>query len=223
MNHTNALLPNWTGQKIVVIGGGGHGSVLMDTLKSIGVSVEGFVDQEPKSSICDIPYLGDEGKLSSRSPNDTLLVNGVGSVKDMGLRRSVFERWNQKDFRFLTMIHPSAVVSSTASLEEGVQVMMRAAIQTRSRISKNSIVNTGAVIDHDCVIGPHSHIAPGATLSGGVLVGVECHIGTGATIVQGRRICAKVCIGAGAVVVRDISDTGVYRGVPATLIPSGSS
>ena len=46
-------------------------------------------------------------------------------------------------------------------------------IQTNTTIADNSIINTGALIDHDCQIGSHIHIAPGTKISGSVNIQKE--------------------------------------------------
>ena len=93
--------------------------------------------------------------------------------------------------------------------------MAGAVIQPGTRLGVNTIVNTRASIDHDCIIGDHVHIAPGAVLSGEVRVGNCSHIGCGATIVQGVKLGEATVIGAGAVVLKDVPDGTTVVGVPA--------
>jgi acetyltransferase-like isoleucine patch superfamily enzyme len=77
------------------------------------------------------------------------------------------------------------------------------------------IINTGARIDHDCLIGAASHIAPGATLSGGVTVGSKVWLGTGCSVRQGISIGDDAVVGVGAAVVSDLAPRTTYVGVPA--------
>ena len=44
------------------------------------------------------------------------------------------------------------------------------------------IVNTGASVDHECVIGDAVHLAPGARLAGRVTVGEAAWVGIGAVV-----------------------------------------
>ncbi|MBM3189628.1 MAG: hypothetical protein FJZ90_13000 [Chloroflexi bacterium] len=82
----------------------------------------------------------------------------------------------------------------------------------------NVIVNTGAVVGHDCVIGDHAHIGPGAILCGEVVIGAESFVAASATIVPTRRVGARTVIAAGAVVVKDIPDDALAMGVPARCV-----
>jgi UDP-perosamine 4-acetyltransferase len=93
--------------------------------------------------------------------------------------------------------------------------MAGAVIQSGSRIGINSIINTRASVDHDCVIGNHVHISPGVTLSGGVEIGTCSHIGTGSTVIQGIVIGNSCLAAAGAVVTKDVIAGVKVRGVPA--------
>ena len=84
-------------------------------------------------------------------------------------------------------------------------------------MEENALINTAATIDHDCTIGPHSHIAPGAVLCGSVKIGDGCHIGTGAIIIQGVHIGDGVLIGAGSLVTSNIPSGAKAYGSPAII------
>jgi acetyltransferase-like isoleucine patch superfamily enzyme len=79
------------------------------------------------------------------------------------------------------------------------------------------IVNTGATIDHDCVLGDGVHVCPGAHLAGEVRVGDETWIGIGASVVQSVCIGSRAVVGAGAVVIGDVPDDVTVVGVPAVI------
>jgi UDP-perosamine 4-acetyltransferase len=159
--------------------------------------------------------LGGDDVVSEFPPSEIQLVNGLGSVGLPVKRQQIFERFKGMGYRFATVIHPSAVLSSDVELGEGAQVIAGVVIQPGSRIGINSIINTSASVDHDCIIADHVHIAPGVTLSGGVKVGECSHIGTGATLIQGISIGSACLVAAGAVVTKDIADGAMVRGVPA--------
>lgn len=89
-----------------------------------------------------------------------------------------------------TLIHPKASVSPSASIGEGTVIMAGAIVQAGASIGKHVIVNTGARIDHDCVIGDYAHIAPGVVLCGGVVVEEGAQVGCGVAVAQLARIPA---------------------------------
>lgn len=192
---------------IIVIGGGGHARVVIDTLRAAGYDILGVVD--PRSDVATllpkgIRLLGQD--LRATQPDQIQLVLGVGSV-DVGAknpRPRIFAEAKAAGFAFVNLRHPSATVAADAALGEGSQLMAGSVLQPGVSLGVNCIVNTRASIDHDCRIGDHVHIAPGATLSGGVSVGDGSHIGTGAVVVQNIRIGAGAMIAAGAVITRDV-------------------
>jgi acetyltransferase-like isoleucine patch superfamily enzyme len=79
----------------------------------------------------------------------------------------------------------------------------------------NVIVNTGAIVEHDCVLGDHSHVGPGARLGSAVTVSEGAHIGMGASVRQCVRIGRNSVVGVGAAVVSDVPDDTIVVGVPA--------
>ena len=190
---------------IYVLGAGGHAAVVLDTLRAMGCACAGTAE------------IGDEAALLAKPADSLVLANGLGGVGDTGPRRRVFERFKARGFRFMTLVHPGAIVAPSAVLGEGAQVMAGAVVQPEARIGANAIVNTRAVVDHHCAVGAHCHIASGATLASAVTVGEGAHVGAGATVIQGIAIGAGALIGAGAAVVRDVPPGAVAMGVPATV------
>ena len=206
---------------VILIGAGGHARVLLDVLARCGVAVAGLTDADAGKHgklLAGVRVLGGDKVLDKHPPASTILVNAMGSTESMSLRQKVYERLKAGGYRFLTLVHPSAVIASDAVLGEGVQVMAGAIVQPGAKIGVNSIVNTGAQVDHDCVIGAHVHLSPGVTLSGTVTVGDGTHVGTAATVVQGLRIGRGCLVAAGTVVTEDVADGERVAGVPARRI-----
>jgi len=73
-------------------------------------------------------------------------------------------------------------------------------------------------IGHNCIVGKDNFFAPGVLLAGGTQIGDNCYIWQGVITRSYVSICDNVVIGAGAVVMRDITEPGVYYGVPARYI-----
>jgi UDP-perosamine 4-acetyltransferase len=155
--------------------------------------------------------------LASFSPADYLLINGVGSSSDLGLRDSVFQKFKVAGFNFLQLQAQTSHISASATVVEGVQVMHQAVVHSSAFVDDNSIVNTGAIVEHHCVVGTSSHIAVGAVLCGNVQIGSRTHVGANATVIQGVRVGSNCIIGAGAVVLHDVPDNSIAIGVPAVV------
>lgn len=203
---------------VVILGGGGHARVVLDTLRRLDIEVAGLVAPEPPRGAAPVPYLGDDDALRAFDPGSVRLVNGLGSIGRTRRRQELFSRFKSAGFGFATLVDPTALVSPSAELGEGVQILATAVVQAGARIAANSIVNTGAIVEHDCLVGEHCHIAPRAVLSGGIEVGNGSHIGVGATIIQGIVLGDEVVVAAGAVVIRDVGPGATVAGVPARTI-----
>lgn len=206
-------------EKILVIGGGGHARVVVDLIEQTNeFTIAGVVDNklEKGTMILGKKVLGGDKDLPSIiQGNGHTIAIGVGSTKDNALRQSLFMNALRLGCVVPTLKHPSAVVAQDVVIKDGAQLMAGVIIQSGTTIGENTIVNTGAQVDHDCMVGGSVHICPGVVLSGGVTVGSEAFIGAGAVVIQGIRIGSKAVVGAGAVVVRDVPDGAVVKGVPA--------
>lgn len=207
------------GAAIYVLGAGGHAKVVVDAIRAMGLGVAGLSDRAPgiaQVKFPDVEIVDDEALLG-RAAELLMMANGVGGAGDTAPRRRLFEKFKSRGFRFLTVVHPSAIVAPDVVLGEGVQIMAGAVVQPGARIGANTIVNTRAVVDHDCDVGAHCHIASGAVLASTVTVGEGAHIGAGATVIQLVRIGAGALVGAGAAVIRDVPSGARALGVPAKI------
>ena len=81
-------------------------------------------------------------------------------------------------------------------------------------VGKHCIVNTAAVVEHDCALGDFCHIGPHATLAGGAAVGEGGFVGAAACVKNGLRLAPWCTLGAGGAAVCDLG-SGTYVGVPA--------
>jgi UDP-perosamine 4-acetyltransferase len=207
-----------SGKTYILIGAGGHARVLADAMRAAGIVLTAVASPDNAVSaglLSGIRRMRSDDEVLALRSGDVLLINGVGSVGNPQARRAVFEKFQKAGFAFTSVVHPSAVIASHATMDEGAQVMAGAIVQTGARIGANAIINTGAIVDHDCQIGAHTHIAPGSCLAGDVIVGHSVHVGAGANVIQGKSIGDGVIVAAGAVVVSDIPPGITVAGVPA--------
>ncbi len=201
---------------VVIIGGGGHAKVVIESLRARGETVAAIVDADPTPrQVLDVPVVGDDLALPGlREQGLSKLFVAIG---DNRLRETLGRKARALGFVLVNAIHPSAVISPTARLGEGVAVMAGVAINADSQVEDLAIVNTGAVVDHDCRLGLACHLGPASALAGGVTVGERAFLGVGARVIPGVAIGADTIVGAGGVVVRDLPDGVLAVGVPAQI------
>lgn len=205
-------------EAIIVYGGGGHGRTLVDLVRFLGVwQLEGVVDQSLRigTTVLGAPVLGNDDALQRlRADGIALAVNGVGGIARSADRVDAFERLASTGFAFPTLRHPSAVVEPSATLAGGVQVLAHAYVGSQASIGFGCLINTGAVVSHDCILAEYVNVSPGALIAGGVKVGANSLVGMGVTINLGVSIGQGARIGNSAVVKADVP--------PGHIVPAGS-
>jgi acetyltransferase-like isoleucine patch superfamily enzyme len=60
-------------------------------------------------------------------------------------------------------------------------------------------------------------------VSRGIEVGDGCWLGARVLVLPGVSICSGVTVAAGAVVTKDLTQPGLYAGVPARLVRRGGA
>jgi len=209
-------------QYCVVLGGGGHAAVLIESLRASGLDVvRAILDQNQYlwgKELLGIPILGGDALLPTLVEKGAdCFVVGVGMIDNSRTRRRLYEYGLSLHLEPLSVVHPTAFISPSARLGKGCQLLAHSIVNTRAVLGNNVIINSGAIVEHDCVLGDHAHMATGALISGGVEIGSGTIIGLGASVLQGVRIGKESIIGAGAAVVKDVPDNVVAMGVPARL------
>lgn len=211
-------------QPLLILGAGGHGRVLADALLTSGREIRAFVERDTNligTQIRGIEVVPEGPILEQALREGWPLANGLGGVggsgEGVGLRRRVQDRLEAAGHQFSSVIHPTAIVSADCALAADVQVLAGAVIQPGVVTGRGVIVNTRAVVEHDCRLSDFVHCAPGSVVCGDACLGENTHVGAGAVVRQGVRVGANITIGVGAAVVSDHSSPGYLLGVPAKL------
>lgn len=203
-------------EPVVVIGGGGHAKVLLSVLQICAIPVAGLYDDDPKSwgtELLGVPILGPIDALNEQ--NHALGIIAIGNNL---IRKKFASHFN---FRWATLIHPTAVIHPSVIIGAGSVVFAGAIIQPDATVGEHVIVNTGATVDHDCVIRDFVHLAPGVHLAGDVQVEEGAFVGISSAAIQGSKIGAWATVGAGGVVIKDVPPGVTAVGLPAKpLLPS---
>lgn len=207
-------------EKIVLIGGGGHCKVVINTLLTLEkYQIIGFVDNKNETKdVLGIKHIGcDDDLIDIFAKGCRNAFIAVGSVGDCRVRVKLADLANKIGFRLPTLIHPSAIIAKDVRIGEGTFIAAGTVINPGAVVGSNVIINTRASIDHDCRIGDFVHLAPGATLSGGVEIGAKTHIGTGSAIIEYLKIGTETIIGAGSVVISNIPQRSMAFGNPCKV------
>ena len=194
-----------TTKKIIMIGAGGHAKVIFDIANISNIKISYIVDIKKKLDIefSRLKHIVTDNFVKNKIlPNQCYLINALGIVPGNKklLRGNVYNDYKKKGYKFLQAIHPKAIISKDVIVKEGVNIMAGSVIQPGPTILENSIINTGALIDHECIIGKDVHIAPGAILCGNVKIGNRAFIGAGTKIMPNVSIPKDTIINAGSLI-----------------------
>jgi UDP-perosamine 4-acetyltransferase len=201
--------------RLVIVGAGGHAKVVVEVFRAMsGFDIVGLVDPNPSArAVLGLPVLGGDAVLR------TLRAEGVElafvALGDNRHRQKAGAHLRSIGFTLPAAIHPSALISPSARIGDGVVVMAHSTVGTEAFIDDLAILNTGAVIDHDDRLCAAAHVAPGCALAGNVTVGERALVGVGSAVRPGITIGADAVVGAGSVVVSDIPASARVAGVPA--------
>lgn len=204
-------------KRVVLIGGGGYCSGVIDSLSTQNdYEIVGITDPKlPKgTNVCGVNVLGDDSLLPELYEQGVRYAFvTVGSVKTSEYRERIVKMAKAIGFLFISVIDSTAIIAKNVTMGEMVYVGKGAIINNNVRIGNFCIINTGAIVEHGCIIEDYVHIAPGAVLAGDIHIDSRAHIGLNASILQGVEIGPKAIVGAGAIVLRNIRDEEVAVGI----------
>lgn len=186
---------------VLIFGTGGHSKVVVDALMAETPSAKPV-------------FVGPETDWLSLGVDC-----GIVAVGDNATRRRISEEIRQQhpQFRFLTVIHPRAMVSPQAQVGEGSVVFAGVIVNPGARVSAHVILNSSCVIEHDTVIADYASIGPGALLGGKVSIGEQTAVGLGACLRHGLQIGEFSVIGMGAIVTKDLPPLVTAFGNPCEI------
>lgn len=207
---------------VVVIGASGHAKVVIDILEKAGkYQIHGLVDAYKPVGGFQFGYeiLGTEEYLPALVENRNV-SGGIIAIGDNWKRHLMTEKIRSlvPDFKFISAVHPSAVVARGVTIGEGTVLMAGAIVNSDSRIGNFCILNTNSSLDHDCLMEDYASLAPGVTTGGNVSIGGFTAISLGCSIAHGVIIGEHTVLGAGALALENIPGHCVAYGIPAKII-----
>ena len=208
-------------KKVIIFGASGHARVIADIIKKSGDEIVGFLDDnadiQGKTIFDSKIVLGDTSEESVKKYVDCYFIIGIGSNR---VRKIISEKY--PNLKWYTAIHPSSIIGSDVSINEGTAIMAGTVINTGTVVGKHCIVNTSSSLDHDNILEDYVHISPGSHLAGTVKISEGTWICAGVTVINNITIGKNNIIGAGATVIKSIEEDNLtYVGVPAKKLIKG--
>jgi len=207
----SAVTPTW-----YIYGAGGFG---VETLEiCLSAMAAGTVDTQPLSFIVDGSNATEiHGhpvvELADCPPRSAVTI----AVGEPAARASLCVKALAHGLKLRSAIAPSAVVSPSARIDQGVIIAPLCSVQARAEIGENAAVNTMAIIGHDVKVAKDAVVSSMVNLGGAVQVGPRSYVGMGAMIRERLTVGMDSIIGMGSVVHKSVPDEVIAMGNPARV------
>ena len=206
---------------LAIYGAGGLGRVVLDMVNQIQTIkrrwervcfVDDALEDGQDKQIHGVPVLRFDTVASQYGPGECQFVIAVG---EPDIREKLFHKLKEYGYSLETLVHPSAIVSDSAVLCEGVVVLAMAYLDPDTFIDENTLIQPFSSIGHDTRIGKSAVCAPFAGIAGNVTVGDRTYIAMHAAVHEGKKVGSDTIIGMGSMVQRDIPHNVIAMGNPA--------
>jgi sugar O-acyltransferase (sialic acid O-acetyltransferase NeuD family) len=205
--------------KVLILGAGGLGKAIHEAFISRGeFEVAGFLDDNRQGTFCGLPILGpiDSAGVTAEKNRVTHAVVALG-YQFQTRRHEIYKKISTTTkLQPANAVHASVVLAKDVKLGKGIFLGMNACVNAGTTIGDNTVVWTGAIIDHDNEIGKNVFMATGAMTAGYVTIEDHVFIGMGAKIAK-AHIGENATVGAGALVLKDVERFTYVKGIPAVL------
>ncbi len=217
--------------RIVILTAGGTARDVVSIIECINQTsgrvydVIGFLDDSTSNKGAEFfgkPVIGtleDWKNLSS----DVKFANALGSPKSFRRRPEQIRQLGIPSRRFVSLVHPSVVVSKGATIGAGSIIYPNVVLMSRVKVGRHVIILPNSTINHDTTIGDFSIIASGVHVGGAVKVGKCCYLGMASSLIQGISVGSRTMVGMGSVLIRSVGRDQVVVGNPARPIQKGAA
>ena len=202
--------------EIVIVGAGGFAREVhhwaVNTFSDDAFTIKGFLSSNPhdlERFEISCPIIGDVETHNIQEEDRFLLAIG-----DIDTRKRVVNCLKKGGAQFLTLIHPTAIVTETATLGEGVIVCPFATVSDHCQLGDFVLMNFYSSCGHDAKIGNYCVLSPYSTINGYATVEDEVFLGTHSTVAPYKRVGRRTRISANSAAMYDIPALSFVVGVP---------
>ena len=141
-------------KRLVLLGSSGYGRTVKDAAEQLGYSTIVLDDADPAHPLSTFSsYINPKTSFIPAFGNNASRMEWINRIEEIG-------------GQLVTLIHPTAYVSPTATINLGTVILPHAIVNTDVVINRGCIINLGAIVDHGCIIEEGVHICLGAIVKG---------------------------------------------------------
>lgn len=141
-------------ERLVILGAGGYGRTVADVAEQLGYSTIVLDDADPANPLSSFQsYINPTTSFIPAFGNNAFRMEWINRIEESG-------------GQLATLIHPTAYVSSTATINPGCVILPHAIVNTDVVVGKGCIINLGAIVDHGCILEEGVHICLGTIVKG---------------------------------------------------------
>ena len=162
---------------LMILGAGGHGRTLCEMARLLGYADIVFLDENP--SLCHETNKLIIGKISELPLHINAANNVVIGIGNNKVRKQLYQQLICLGMQPVTLIHPFAFASPSASISVRSVVLAGAVVGANATLGAGTIVNSHSTLDHDSILGDFAHLGVGVHLAGSAEIGKSAFLQAG--------------------------------------------
>jgi sugar O-acyltransferase (sialic acid O-acetyltransferase NeuD family) len=207
-----------TDSKCILVGAGAFGRELINWARDAESKgrfppLAGFIDDTHTGLKNPAYKLQSLGSIQDYQPaaHDVFLLG----VADPHGKEIVVNLLRSKGAKFLSLIHPTAIIASTATVGESAILCPFSMISADAVVGDFVTINCYSGVGHDAQVGDYTTMSGHVDLTGRVKCGRSVFFGTGAKVIPDVSIGDAAIIGAGTLIVRAVKSGATMYAMPS--------
>lgn len=211
-------------QKIIIIGGRGSALVLAEQIfdaksrfnEDIDLLGFAFDDLSNGNEINGFPILAGTNEIYEKykDDNEVKFIFQLYRPDLLNERIALKDSYKIPDHRYATFIHPSCLISRSATIGVGTVIMANTVVNPNAIIGKFCTIQSNVTIGHDSVMGDYNFVATQSTV-GNIVMGSRNFMGINSCTNNFITIGDNCFIGMASNVVKSVPTETKVFGNPA--------